>query len=222
MAILDWNLDGVQSVLEMAQAQGVRAMALHTDVSSSASVNQAIEEVLAEYERIDILVNNAGICPFRDLLSITDEIWEKTLKVNLTGMFYLVRAVAPFMMKQRSGAIVNISTASTHICSPHQVHYIASKGGVDALTRALAVSLAPYRIRVNAVASSGTFTAINADVEEQQQAWEKSGVGPIDRSIPLGLGTPQDFANGVLYLVSDEASYVTGIILPVDGGALVV
>src|SRR5260370_42234392 len=115
MAILDWNLDGVQSVLEMAQAQGVRAMALHTDVSSSASVNQAIEEVLAEYERIDILVNNAGICPFIDLLSITDEIWEKTLNVNLTGMFYLVRAVAPFMMKQKSVAMRKVCTGSTHI-----------------------------------------------------------------------------------------------------------
>src|SRR5260370_40371470 len=99
-------------------------MALHSDVSSSACVNQAIEEVLAEYERIDILDNNAGICPFRDLLSITDEIWEKTLKENLTGMFYLVRPVAPFMMKQRSRAIVNISTASTDIFSRHQLHYI--------------------------------------------------------------------------------------------------
>ena len=197
-------------------------MALRTDVSSSADVNQAVEEVFAERGRIDILVNNAGICPFRDLLSITDEIWAQTLNVNLTGMFYLVRAVAPIMMKQKRGAIVNISTVSTHISSPHQVHYIASKGGVDALTRALALSLAPYRIRVNAVAPLGTPTAINANVEEQNQAWERSGVGPISRYIPLGEGTPQNYANGVLYLVSDEASFVTGIVLPVDGGALIV
>jgi len=222
IAILDWNLDGVQSVIEMAQVQWVRAMALRTNVSSSAEVNQAVEAVFAACGRIDMLVNNAEICPFRDLLSITDEIWEKTLNVNLTGMFYLVRAVAPIMMKQQRGTIVNISTVSTHLCSPHQVHYIASKGGVDALTRALAVSLAPYGIRVNAVAPAGASTAINANMEEQNQAWEQSGVGPIHRFIPLGEGTPQDYANGVLYLVSDESSFVTGIVLSVDGGALIV
>lgn len=222
IVILDWDLDGVQVVLEEAQAQGVRAKALQTDVSSSAEVNQAVAAVVAEFGRIDILVNNAGICPFRDLLSITDEVWEKTLNVNLTGMFYLARAVAPIMMKQQRGAIVNVSTVSTHICSPHQVHYIASKGGVDALTRALAVSLSPYRIRVNAIAPLGSATAINANVEEQNQAWERSGVGLIHCFIPLGEGSPRDYAHGVLYLVSDEASFVTGIIFPIDGGALLV
>ena len=224
IAILDWHLDAEALIVtEAVQRLGRRMKAIQADVSLSQQVNAAVEEVVSEYGRIDILVNNAGICPFHDLFSITDEIWARTLNVNLTGTFYLARAVAPVMMKQNSGVIINISTVSTQMCSPHQVHYIASKGGVDALTRALAVALSPYQIRVNAVAPLGAPTAINANVEEQRLAWQQSGVPLLDRrTLMQREAAPQDFANGVLYLVSDEASFLTGIVLPIEGGALIV
>ncbi|GCE07634.1 SDR family NAD(P)-dependent oxidoreductase [Dictyobacter aurantiacus] len=223
IAILDWMLDEEAAALvSEIELQGRRVQTIEVDVSVSEQVNAAVQEVLKSYGRIDILVNNAGICPFRDLLSISDEIWQKTLNVNLSGMFYLARAVAPTMMEQQSGVIINISTVSTQICSPHQVHYIASKGGVDALTRALAVALSPYNVRVNAVAPLGAATAINANAEEQRQAWEKSGMPRIQRhSLVRRPGETQDYANGVLYLVSDEASFITGIVLPIEGGALI-
>ena len=224
VAIFDWNLgDEADAVIESARKNNVWVEAQKVDVSSSSEVNQAVNQLVASRERIDILINNAGICPFQNLLSITDEIWAQTLNVNLTGMFYMVRAVAPFMMQQQKGAIVNVSTVSTHICRPHQIHYIASKGGVDALTRALAVALAPYSIRVNAIAPLGAATAINANIEEQQQAWKRSGVPPFQTVVPLKReGTPRDYANGVLSLIADESSYITGIVLPIDGGALAV
>ncbi|GCE21870.1 SDR family NAD(P)-dependent oxidoreductase [Dictyobacter kobayashii] len=224
IAILDWMLDEeAAEVVREIEKLGRRAQTIEVDVSVSAQVNAAVQQVQASYGRIDILVNNAGICPFRDLFSITDEVWEKTLNVNLSGMFYLARAVAPVMIEQQRGVIINISTVSTQICSPHQIHYIASKGGVDALTRALAVALSPYNVRVNAVAPLGAATAINANVEEQREAWEKSGVPRIQHySLMKRQGEPQDYANGVLYLVSDEASFITSIVLPIEGGALVV
>ena len=222
VAILDNVLgDEANSMVKHLQEFGVWATAIQGDVANSNHVNLAVQEVFEHRQRIDILVNNAGICPFRDLLSITDEIWLRTLNVNLTGMFYLARAVAPIMMEQKNGAIVNISTISTQIMAPHQVHYIASKGGVDSLTRALALAMSPYRVRVNAVAPLGANTNINANVEEQHLAWKKSGVEASHRPVPLKRpGTPEDYANAVAYLVSEEASFVTGVVLPVDGGLL--
>ncbi|MFD1676839.1 SDR family NAD(P)-dependent oxidoreductase [Alicyclobacillus fodiniaquatilis] len=224
VAIFDWQLDEkADAVIASACENQVWAKAFQVDVSSSEQVNQAIQEVFDERQRIDILVNNAGICPFCDLLSMTDEIWERTINVNLTGMFYTARAVAPIMIRQQRGAIINISTVSTQICSPHQVHYIASKGGVDAFTRALSLAMSPYHVRVNAVAPLGVSTAINANVSAQKQAWEKTGLPQIPRYFPLPhRATSRDYANGVLYLASDEAAYVTGIVLPIDGGALTV
>lgn len=222
LAIFDNTLGAdADEVVSYTRSKGLWADAFQGDVSVSADVNRIVEQVFTNRKRIDILVNDAGICPFRDLLSITDEIWERTINVNLTGMFYTARAVAPIMKQQLGGCVVNISTVSTTIMAPHQIHYITSKGGVDALTRALALAMSPYRVRVNAVAPLGALTNINSNVEEQKIAWEKSGVEPSHRKIPLNrMGTPEDYANGVSWLVSDEASFVTGIILPVDGGIL--
>jgi NAD(P)-dependent dehydrogenase (short-subunit alcohol dehydrogenase family) len=123
------------------------------------------------------------------------------------------------MKSQGHGVIVNISTVSTRLVTPHQVHYIASKGGVEALTRALALAMSPYGVRVNAIAPSGARTEINANVEEQRQAWDRTGIERIHRPFPLKReGVPEDYANAVAYLVSDEASYITGVCLAVDGG----
>lgn len=222
VAIMDNKLGpDADAVRNYASAQGVWITAIEGDVSVSGDANRAVKTVFDSHGHIDILVNNAGICPFRDLLSITDEVWERTIGVNLTGMFYLARAVAPIMKEQKSGVVVNVSTVSTQIVAPHQIHYIASKGGVEALTRALALAMSPYGVRVNAIAPAGAHTDINANVEEQKSAWEKTGVESCHQTIPLKrIGTPEDYAAGVLYLVSDESAYVTGIVLPIDGGIL--
>lgn len=225
IALLDYELgEDAENIKDYVKNKGARALAIMTDVSSSASVDKAIQQIVDEMGRIDILVNCAGICPFSDLQSITDEIWMRTINTNLSGPFFLTRAIAPIMKKQMSGSVVNISTVSTYIGTPHQVHYIASKSGVNGLTRSLAVALAPFNIRVNAVAPGGVHTQINANWDEQREAWIRSGV-PLPKeggNCPAGrIGTPEDIANGVLYLVSDEASYVTGVYLPVDGGVLI-
>lgn len=224
VAIMDCRLgDDAAALLAYARRQGVWAAAIEGDVSVPSDVDRAVTAVGDSQGRIDILVNDAGICPFSDFFSITDEIWRRTLDVNLSGMFYTTRAVARIMKSQERGSIVNVSTVSTHLVTPHQVHYIASKGGVEALTRALALALSPYGVRVNAIAPSGARTEINANVEEQRQAWDKTGVQRIRRPIPLKReGVPEDYANAVAYLVSEEAAYVTGICLPVDGGVSLV
>ncbi|MCY0898652.1 MAG: SDR family NAD(P)-dependent oxidoreductase [Firmicutes bacterium] len=225
IAIFDVNPDErAVAVRDEIRNLGQWAELYEVDVTDSGVVNTAVNAVGRVHPVIDIVVNNAGICPFQDLEHITDEMWYRTINVNLTGMFFVIRAVLPYFKKQQHGAVVNISTVSTRIATPHQVHYIASKGGVDGLTRALAVALAPFNVRVNAVAPGGVLTDINANVEEQRQAWERSGVpvssgswSPIPRP-----GTPEEMGEAVRFLVSDEARYITGAILPVDGGALIV
>lgn len=225
VAVLDWKLGAeADNVVRTARERAGWAEAYEVDVSDSAQVNKAVQAIAEAKGKIDILINDAGICPFADLFSITDELWMRTINVNLSGTFYMCRAVAPYMIAQRRGAIVNISTISTYIGTPHQIHYIASKSGVNGLTRSLAVALAPFNIRVNAVAPGGVHTDINKNVQEQEEAWLRSGVPQRMRShLPLvRMGTPEDIAGGVLYLVSDDAAYVTGAYLPIDGGALIV
>ncbi len=226
VAIFDRNPDARAEALirDLNHQDGGRVALYPVDVAQSERVNTAVAEVLARHAGVDILVNNAGICPFEDLEHITDALWHETLEVNLSAMFFMVRALLPNFRQRNRGAVVNISTVSTAIATPHQVHYIASKAGVDGLTRALAVALAPYHVRVNAVAPGGVETDINRDHEGQRAAWQRSGVPerasgwqPIPRP-----GTPQEMAALVRFLVSDEASYITGAILPVDGGALIV
>jgi NAD(P)-dependent dehydrogenase (short-subunit alcohol dehydrogenase family) len=219
----DVSGDGEQLAADL-EASGQSVLLQSVDIRQSAAIEEALAVAQAHYGRVDMLVNDAGICPFRDLFSITDDVWYDTLNTNLSGMFFTCRAVGRVFREQRRGVIVNISTVSTRIATPHQVHYIASKGGVDALTRALAVALAPYNVRVNAVAPGGVPTAINKDTAFERTQWERSGVPlPGPRWQPIsGPGTPADIAAAVLFLVSDEARYITGAVLPVDGGALIV
>jgi NAD(P)-dependent dehydrogenase (short-subunit alcohol dehydrogenase family) len=220
---LVWN-ERTDDFVRQLQQSGCAIETMTVDVSDSAQVNAAVQQVATRHPVIDIVVNNAGICPFEDLEHVTDEIWYRTINVNLSGMFFVVRAMVPVFRRQNHGAVVNISTVSTHIGTPHQVHYIASKGGVDGLTRALAVALAPYQVRVNAVAPGGVQTEINANVEEQRAAWLRSGVPmPSAHWMPIARsGEPAEIAAAVKFLVSNEARYITGAIVPVDGGALIV
>ncbi len=195
-------------------ADGGRALPYDADVGDRVQAEAMVARTLERFGHLDVLVNNAGICPFSDFFAITDEIWERTLRTNLYGPFVMCQAAARPMAEQGNGAIVNISSVSSYIGSATQVHYCATKAGVNGLTASMAVALGPLGIRVNAVLPGGVHTDINRD---QWEGKPETPPGlPIDR-----VGLPKDMARAVCYLASDDAAWVTGTLLPVDGGTTV-
>jgi NAD(P)-dependent dehydrogenase (short-subunit alcohol dehydrogenase family) len=199
------------------EALGARAIAVATDVSSSAQVTAAF----ARAERlgpISAVFNNAGICVISSLAEMTDEQWLAQLHVNLSGCVYVAREAARCMIPRRYGAIVNTASELTLIGQAGYVPYTATKGGVLSMTRALAAELAPSGIRVNAVCPGATDTPMLA--KEYMSAPDPAAERlSIEGSIALGrFGQPAEIAQAVLFLLSDDASYVTGTHLVVDGG----
>ena len=178
-----------------------------------------VKKTVKKWGKIDILVNNAGICQFKPFLELTEEEWDKTLDINLKGYFLCTQAVAKEMTKQKSGVIVNIASVAMGqqgIGFPNIVHYCASKGGIVGMTEALAVELAPYNIRVNAIAP-GMIETPMIDVIKQDPKTMKEMLAKV----PLGrVGKPEEVSNLVLFLSSDESSYMTGSTVVVDGGWL--
>jgi len=188
---------------------GVKTLALRTDVSNIEEVKTLMKKTVDYFGRIDILINNAGvfeICPF---LQISEDTWDKIIDINLKGTFLCSKLALPIMVKQKSGVIVNMSSMAAKTGGILPVaHYAASKAGIIALTKALAREFAPYGIRVNAVAPGVIKTKM-----AESQAEEKRKI------IPLGnLGEPEDVAKTVSFLASDDASYITGEVIDVNGG----
>jgi 3-oxoacyl-[acyl-carrier protein] reductase len=206
------NADAAQGVVAAATAAGLAVTAAQLDVRDSAACAAAIEDVAARRERIDILINNAGVIRDNPLAGFSDSDVQDVLDTNVTGMFNMTRAVAPFMISKRSGKIVNISSVSGEKGGRGQTNYAASKGAVNAFTRALAVELAPRKITVNAVAP-GVI-----DTEMSEQVRELAGDEVRQRILLRRFGTPQEIAYAVWFLASDYAGYVTGQVLTVDGG----
>jgi len=201
-----------RAVAEIGQSGG-QALGANVDVTRADSVNGLAHTALTHFGRIDILVNNAGVVVVKPIAQQTEADWDRVLAVNLKGVFLCCHRVVQEMIKQKSGAIVNIaSIAAFHYTVPH-VPYAASKAGVVALTRDLAYEVARYGIRVNAIAPGPIETPMMGEAltQQQKEAYAKG--------IPLGrLGQPQDIGNAVVFLVSDEASFITGATLPVSGG----
>jgi 3-oxoacyl-[acyl-carrier protein] reductase len=199
-----------QLVRDLATDQR-EVIAIQGDVSKKADADSAVEQVLAKWDRLDILVNNAGI--IRDMLLATmkPDDWQAVIDTNLTSVYNFCQAVMRTMISQKYGRIVNMSSVSAESGSPGQVNYAASKGGIEGLTRCLAKEVARRNITVNAVAPGFCVTDMTEAV--------RNAAPELAKSIPLKrLGLPQDIANAVLFLASDDASYVTGHILTVDGG----
>jgi NAD(P)-dependent dehydrogenase (short-subunit alcohol dehydrogenase family) len=226
----DWK--GIDSVAEEVKAAGRKSWAVVCDISQSSEVDQLVKETVSRFSKIDILVNNAGVKINQDVLEITDEIWNLHLAVNLTGMFYCSRAVAREMAGTgKGGKIINIGSMWGKTGARGQdLPYSVSKFGVTGLTQGLALQLAQYKILVNAICPALTDTGINSEVfvnESRKEgiSWEAARAkmyAKVAPSIPLGrMGAPDDIANMVAFLASDESNFITGQSFNVNGGTLV-
>jgi len=219
--VADISKEDCEKVVEEIKKQGGEAVAVKCDVTKKSEVEEMVKVATDTWGRVDILVNNAGICSFSPFLKLTEEEWDKTLNINLKGYFLCAQAAAKEMAKQKSGVIVNIASIAMGqqgVGMPGIVHYCASKGGVVAMTEALAVELAPYNIRVNAIAPGVIDTPMIGEAGMDQKAIE----GMLTR-VPLKrVGKPEEISSAVLFLASDDSSYMTGATVVVDGGWLAV
>jgi NAD(P)-dependent dehydrogenase (short-subunit alcohol dehydrogenase family) len=218
VAIADRDEDGGRETLALVEKSGGTGLSLRMDVAREADVASAVEQALARFGSIDALFNNAGVELSRALHDTTTEEWDRVLDVNLKGMFLVSRQVLPVMMRQGRGAVVNTSSISGLLGWPGSAAYCSSKGGVIALTRQMAVDYAPHGIRVTCICPGTTLTPMIErlfGLEKDPAASRKS----IEAMHPLGrLARPEEIAEAALFLASDEASFITGVALPVDGG----
>ena len=200
-------------VTENLTKEGVQVLPVRADVSSPEDIERVIQDTLARYGRIDVLCHNAGIYPHTRLENMTLEEWQKVIDVNLTGTFLAVKACISTMKAQGGGKIVVTSSISgPQTALPGYSHYTASKGGVAGFIRTAAVELAKYKININAVEPGNIISEGFTELGEEH-------MNNMIRAVPLGrLGTPEDVAHAMLFLASDEASYITGQSLIVDGG----
>jgi 3-oxoacyl-[acyl-carrier protein] reductase len=206
------NAGAANEVVAAAQAAGWKVTAEQLDIRDSAACAAAVEHIADRCGRIDILVNNAGITRDNPLAAFDDADVAEVLATNVTGVFNITRAVVPYMTSQRAGSIINLSSVAGDKGGRGQTNYAASKGAINAFTRALAVELAPRKVRVNGVAPGVIETEMSADVREQ------SGDAVLARILLRRYGKPEEIADAVWFLASSLASYVTGQVLGIDGG----
>ena len=196
-------------VVRLVRQDGGKATALQGDVASMQDMQRLADHVTDEYGQLNFLVNNSGIIRDRLLLDMDEDDWDTVIRTNLKGVFVTTKVLLPLLFAER-GSIVNISSIAASIGSKGHVNYAASKGGVDAFTRALAVELAPKRIRVNAVSPGYIVTKIS---DEVRKVVDPRAQVPMRR-----FGQPEEIAGLVTFLLSDAASYITGEIINVAGG----
>ena len=218
VAVLDVNEQAAQRVTEDLRMAGSTAIGIGADVTDRAAVEQAFAKVRSELGPVSVLVTSAGMFAFSPFAEITAESWSKIIDVNLTGTFHCCQVALPDMVAAKWGRIVMISSSSAQRGSPFAAHYAASKGAVITLTKSLAREYAPHGITVNNIPPSGIETPMQ---HQAQAAGYLKSNEEIASSIPLGhLGTGADIAAAVGFLVSEEAGFITGQVLGVNGGAV--
>ena len=194
---------------------GVSCEAVYCDVTDRESARNIVETAAKKYGSVDILVNNAGVAQQKLFTDITDDDWNEMIGVNLTGVFNTCRVASGYMVSQKSGSIVNISSMWGQVGASCEVHYSAAKAGVIGLTKALAKELAPSGVRVNCVCPGVVMTDMMKDFSEET-------LRELSEETPLGkLGTPKEIADAVAFLCSDRASFITGQVLGVNGGFVI-
>ncbi|MES2776864.1 MAG: SDR family oxidoreductase [Bacteroidota bacterium] len=206
------NVEKLNSAKEQL---GDLCFALPCDISDLKSIPPFVENIITRFGRIDILVNNAGINLKKEFTEVTDEEFQGILTTNVTSVFVMSREVVKHMTQKKSGCIINISSMAAQYGIPKVIAYTASKTAIDGMTRAMAVELSPNGIRVNAIApgfiySPMTEKALNSDPERKAKVFGRTPMGT--------MGQPEDIGNAALYLASEAAKFVTGVVLPVDGG----
>lgn len=209
IVVSDINLESVQSVADEVSKLGVKALAVQCDVSSAGAVAELFAQAKKEFGIVDVLVNNAGIYPSVSFDTMQESDWDRVMDVNMKGVFLCSKEAVG--MLPEGGRIINISSIAAVQGFTGLVHYCASKGGVSAMVRALALELAPKKITVNAVAPGAIQTPGVQMLEEDQKRFVAS--------IPLSrMGQPEDIAHAVAFLASERSSYITGQVIVVDGG----
>jgi 3-oxoacyl-[acyl-carrier protein] reductase len=204
--------DGAGETREMVEQVGGKAVAMRADVADADAVDAAFREVESAFGPVTILVNNAGITRDGLVVRMSDEHWRAVVDTNLTGAFHTIRRATPGMMKARYGRIVNVSSASAHIGQAGQANYAAAKAGLVGLTRSVARELARRNITCNVVAPGPIVTSMTDDLTDDWRA-------QVEAAVPLGrLGTADECAAVIAFLCSESAAYVTGAVVPVDGG----
>lgn len=212
VAVCDLNKEAVEATEKEILALGRKARAYTVDVSNAEQVQDMIKDVVADFSKIDILINNAGITRDNLLMRMKDEDWDLVLSVNLKSVFLLSKAVSRHMIKARSGKIVNVASVIGVIGNTGQANYAASKAGVIGLTKSLAKEFASRNITVNAVAPGFIKTAMTDKLSEEVK-------NKMLEDIPLGfLGEASDVAKVIRFLVSEDARYITGQVMHIDGG----
>ncbi|MCX4815248.1 SDR family oxidoreductase [Streptomyces sp. NBC_01239] len=210
VAVWDVNADGARETVATIQEAGGKAVAVTADVADAGSVTAAAARTHAGLGPVTVLVNNAGITNYAPFTDLSQEVWNRMLQVNLTGPFLVTQAFVGDMLEAGWGRIVNISSSSAQTGAPSMAHYAASKGGVIGFTKALAIEYAAKGITVNNVPPGFVDTPL------LRQGFDPDQVAP---SMPMKrAGQPEDIAHAVAYLASDEAGYVTGQTLSVNGG----
>jgi NAD(P)-dependent dehydrogenase (short-subunit alcohol dehydrogenase family) len=201
-------------IVEQIRADGRRAVAIRADVAQRAQIDTMVAAVEQELGPIDILINNAGVFPRVPFLELRERDWDYVLDVNLKGTCFCAQAVAKRLVAAgRPGAIINLTSGAAYRGSPRGAHYCASKGGVVSLTRQMALELAPHRIRVNAISPGLTDTA------QPRYGSSEDEIAAAGCAIPLGrIARPEEIARAALFLASDDAGFVTGQVLHVNGG----
>lgn len=208
-------------VVGQIRAAGGQGLFIRADVRSAADCERAVAETVAAFDRLDVLYNNAGTYVANDALDCSEEEWDAQVDTSLKGAFLMSKAALPHMIAAGGGSIVNCSSGWGLVGGAKAVAYCAAKGGVVLMTKAMALDHGPQGIRVNAVCPGDTETPMeHEDARNQGLAWEEYVAQAVEgRAIPR-MGRPEEVARAVLYLASDESSYVTGVALPVDGGGV--